>query len=262
MTLVFLVIILGLGAAVKSIAALLVSVSSLPLLLAAMGITGLIAITAAVTLGVGTSIQISIGREGARHSPSFAWWVISRLAFFVGTTNLSGFALYFMQARLGLPGEAAAGPATRLMMIVGVLILLFALPSGWLADRFGRKRLVAVSGMAAAVGTTVVILSPDFIGIAVGGCIIGAAAGTFFTTSWAMGTDLVPKAEAGRYLGISNLAGAGAGAIGAYIGGPLADYFTVRVPTATGIGYMLIFAIYAALFLLSAVAVLNIHESG
>ena len=59
---------------------------------------------------------------------------------------------------------------------------------------------------------------------------VGAATGVFFTTNWALGTDLVPKEAAGRYLGISNLAGAGAGAVGAYIGGPIADYFTVHVP--------------------------------
>ena len=33
-------------------------------------------------------------------------------------------------------------------------------------------------------------------------------------TSWALGTSLVPPEEAGRYLGISNLAGAGAGMVG------------------------------------------------
>jgi hypothetical protein len=40
--------------------------------------------------------------------------------------------------------------------------------------------------------------------------------------------------EAGRFLGISNLAGAGAGAIGTYIGGPIADFFTVNVPQMPG----------------------------
>ena len=261
MTLVFLLIILGLGAAVNAIGNLLIGISSLPTLLIAMGVTGLIAMTAAVTLGVWASVRISIGREGAHHSPSFPWWVISRLAFLVGTTNLSGFAVYFIQARLELPGEAAAGPATQLMMIVGLLILLFALPSGWLADRFGRKRLVALSGIVAAAGAFVVVLAPNITGMYIGGCLIGAATGVFFTTNWAMGTDLVPKAEAGRYLGISNLAGAGAGAIGAYIGGPIADYFTVQFPKSTGIGYVLIFAIYAALFLGATAAVLNVHEA-
>jgi predicted MFS family arabinose efflux permease len=49
---------------------------------------------------------------------------------------------------------------------------------------------------------------------------------------------------------VSNLAGAGAGAVGAYIGGPIAD----------NQGYVLLFAIYAALFLLSVVPLLGIRE--
>ena len=145
--------------------------------------------------------------------------------------------------------------------IVGILILVCALPSGWLADRIGRKRLVAYSGLGAAMGTLVLVLAPNMTAIYVGGCIVGAATGTFFTTNWALGTDVVPKEEAGHYLGISNLAGAGAGAVGAYIGGPIADYFTVYAPQTPGLGYLLVFAIYAVLFLVSALVTLGIQES-
>ena len=261
MTLVFLVVILGLGEIVKGVGKLLDSVDSVSTLLIIMGAMGLLAMVIAVVAGVWVSVRISIGSEGARQYPSFPWWVVNRLAFLIGTTNLSGFAVYFLQARLGLDGEAAAGPASQLMMVVGILILLCALPSGWLADRVGRKRLVALSGIVAALGTLVLVLAPNMTVIYVGGCIIGAATGMFFTTNWALGTDLVPREEAGRYLGLSNLAGAGAGAIGAYIGGPIADHFTIHVPQAPGLGYMLIFAIYAGLFLLSTIVLVWVRET-
>ena len=145
------------------------------------------------------------------------------------------------------------------MMAVGIFILLSALPSGWLADRFGHKRLIAISGMVAALGTLILLLSPGLPPIYVGGCIIGLAAGLFFTANWALGTALVPKEEAGRYLGISNLAGAGAGAVGAYIGGSIADYFTAQVPDQPGLGYVVLFAIYGALFLLSVVTLIKVQ---
>jgi MFS family permease len=67
-------------------------------------------------------------------------------------------------------------------------------------------------------------------------------------SNWALGTDLVPREDAGRYLGISNLAGAGAGIIGSSIGGPLADYFNAIQP---GLGYPVVFSLYGGLFLLS-----------
>lgn len=68
-------------------------------------------------------------------------------------------------------------------------------------------------------------------------------------TNWALGTDLAPKKDAGRYLGISNLAGAGAGIVGTGIGGPMADFINNLKP---GLGYIVIFAIYAGLFVLSS----------
>jgi len=260
MTLVFMVVILGLGEFVKGISKFLSGVSSVSTLLIVMGVMGFLAMAAAVIVGVWASVRISIGSEAARRYPSFPWWVVNRLAFLVGANNLSGFAVYFLQARLGLKGEAAAGPASQLMMVVGILILLCALPSGWLADRVGRRRLVAISGIVAALGTLALVLAPNMTVIYIGGCIVGAAVGMFFTTNWALGTDVVPQEEAGRYLGISNLAGAGAGAVGSYIGGPIADYFTVHVPQSPGLGYLLIFAIYAALFLLSTLVLLRVRE--
>jgi len=260
MTLVFLVVILGLGEAVRGIGKLLSSTSSVSTLLIVMGSTGLLAMATAVVVGVWASVRISIGGHEARKYPSFTWWVINRLAFLIGSTNLAGFAVYFLQARLGLEGEAAAGPASQLMMVVGILILVCALPSGWLADRLGRRRLVGISGLTAGLGTLVLILAPDMGMMYVGGGLIGAATGMFYTTNWALGTDLVPKEEAGRYLGISNLAGAGAGAVGSYIGGPIADYFTIHVPQASGLGYLLIFGIYATLFFLSSATLLQVRE--
>ncbi|MBC8446013.1 MAG: MFS transporter, partial [Chloroflexi bacterium] len=178
MTLVFLVVILGLGEGVEGIGRLLDNVDSVTTLLVVMGIAGLLAMVVAVVVGVWASVRISIGGEAARRCPSFTWWVINRLAFLVGVNSLSSFAVYFLQARLGLKGEAAAGPASQLMMIVGILILVCALPSGWLADRMGRKRLVALSGIAAAVGGLVLVRAPNMTVIYVGGCIVGGATGT------------------------------------------------------------------------------------
>ena len=260
MTALFTAIILGMGEVVKGVGRLIEGGTSTTALIIIMGAIGLAAMAITVALGVWASVRISIGKA-ARSNPSFTWWVVNRLAFFVGTTNLAGFAVYFLQGRLGYAEEQAAGPASQLMMVVGLFILVSALPSGWLADRFGHRRLVAVSGVVAALGTLILLLSPSLTLIYVGGCIVGLAAGLFFTANWALGTDLVPKGEAGRYLGISNLAGAGAGAVGAYIGGPIADYFTVQVPDQPGLGYVVLFAIYGALFLLSSIVLRKVRPT-
>jgi MFS-type transporter involved in bile tolerance (Atg22 family) len=261
MTALFTFIILGVREILIFIGHLLEETSSTSLLFAVMGVVGLAAMVLAVGLGVYFSVYLSMGNAGRQNS-SYTWWVINRLAYLVGSTNLASFAVFFLQGRLGLVREKAAGPASQLILIVGIFILLTAIPSGWLADRFGRKLLVAISGLTAALGTLVIILAPNLAVIYIGGILVGTATGLFFTANWALGTSLVPKGEAGRYLGISNLAGAGAGAVGAYIGGPIADYFTRRMPATPEIGYVLLFAIYGMMFLLSVAALARVREKG
>jgi MFS family permease len=255
----FTAIILGAGAAVNLTGKALAGIASTDVLLVGMGLAGLIAMLAAVGLGVWACVRLSIGTDAARRYPAFTWWVINRLAFLVGAVNLSTFAVYYLQARLGFVREKAVGPATVLILVVGVFILISAIPSGWLADRFGSKPLVAASGLVAALGTLIALLSPSLIVIYIGGTLIGVATGLFYASNWALGTELVPQGEAGRYLGISNLAGAGAGAVGAYIGGPIADYFTTRVPQTPGLGYVVLFSIYGLLFIFSVIALSRIR---
>ncbi len=259
MTAVFTVLILGVGAIIRNLSQALDPGLSTASQLLLMGLAGLLAMALTIGLGVWASVRMSIGAAGQRER-SFTWWVINRLAFLAGSTNLASFAVFYLQGRLGLEREAAAGPASQLIMFVGIFILLLALPSGWLADRFGRKPLIALSGLVAALGTLVLILAPNLAMIFVGGVLVGGAAGLFYTANWAMGTDLVPKEQAGRYLGISNMAGAGAGAVGAYIGGPIADFFSTHTPQTPGLGYVLLFAIYGSLFLLSVLAIGFVRE--
>jgi MFS family permease len=215
-----------------------------------------------IVIGAGVYFSVGIGLgAAAQKNTSFTWWVINRLAFLVGSTNIASFALYFIQTRLRLPGEQAAEPTRWLLLVVGVFILLIAPLSGWLADRIGHKKLVAISGLTAALGTLVIVATPSLSAIYIGGILIGTGAGMFFTANWALGTALVPSQEAGRYLGISNLAGAGAGAVGAYIGGPIADFFTIAMPKSPGIGYVLLYAIYGLLFLASVLALVKIKPA-
>jgi MFS family permease len=260
MTGVFSIIIWSSRLMVNLASYILRDITSSIILFVIMGLVGLVGMLVAVALGVWISVRISIGGK-ARENPSFTWWVINRLAFLVGAVNLSTFAIYFLQARLGYEKEAAAAPASRLILFVGLFILISTLPAGWLTDRFGERRMVAIAGLVAVLGTVIALSIPSLPVIYVGGCIIGVSAGLFYTANWALGTLLVPKAEAGRYLGISNLAGAGAGAVGAYIGGPIADFVTAQVPQIAGFGYVLIFTIYGLLFLFSVIALTQVKTN-
>ena len=250
MTVAFTVVILGSGAAVDYVNSLSVNLQNIPALImtAAVGVLGMVV---AVVLGVWVSIRISLGKHEQVDKTSFTWWVVNRLAFLVGSTNLASFALYFIQEKFSdLQGAAAAGPTAMLVMFVGLAILISSIPAGWLTDKFGRKMVCAFSGVLAMVGTIIVVVSPGMTVLYIGGLLVGIAIGFFYSASWALGTGLVPKSEAGRYLGIQNLAGAGAGAIGAYIGGPIGD----------GVGFTVLIAIFGFLFLISTLALFGVKD--
>ena len=243
MTAAFTVLVLGIGEMVKWF----VGVADGFLLVGLVGLGGMVI---AVVIGVWVSIRLSIGPE-IREQRSFVWWVVNRLAFLVAATNLAGFMVFFLQEKFPeLAAEKAAGPAAQIVMFVGIFILVMAIPSGWLADRFGKKTLIALAGLLVTLGAALVIIAPDMNLMYVGGSIVGAGVGLFYSANWALGTEIVPKEQAGRFMGIQNLAGAGAGAIGAYIGGTIADTMS----------YVLLMSIYGGMALLSILALLGIEK--
>ena len=226
----------------------------------AVGLGGIVAMIMAIVTGVWAGSSTAIGKD-ARHHASFIWWIVNRLFFLAAITSLQRFALYFFMYSFKIDVEPATTLFGRLITIVGIFTLSSALVTGWLADRFRHKLLVGWSGILAAFGGILLlgtIWVPNQALIYVAGTVLGLATGIFMTANWAMGTNLVPPAEAGRFLGISNLAGAGAGIIGGSIGGPVADYLNLSTP---GLGYFVIFAGYAVLFVLSTVSLRFIRET-
>lgn len=250
MTAVFTLLILGMGAIVQWF--LHLPLDLLPwqqsILTAAVGVA---AMTAAVGVGVIASLRIGMGKE-VQALPSFKWWVVNRLAFLAGSTNVATFLLFFLQERFsGMEAEKAAGPASRILLVVGIFILLTAFSGGWLADRYGKKILIIAAGVLSAFGMGIIILFREMSAVYIGGSIVGVGIGLFYSANWALGTEIVPREQAGRFLGMSNLAGAGAGAIGAYIGGPIAD----------SMGYTFVLGMYTILFLISIIAVTKVKEN-
>ncbi len=254
LTVIFVVITQSAIWMVKSVATILVEQNAvLWQQIAVIGLAGFVGMAGAILIGVYFGAWVGIGKEAREHK-SFIWWVVNRLLFLAAVGSIQGFAFFYMQDYLS--AENPGTMTTILLAFVGVFLIPSALGGGYLADRVGRKRLVLYAGLIAVAGNIVLLSASSFPLVIVSGCILGLGTGLFWTSNWALGTDLVPKSEAGRYLGISNLAGAGAGIVGMGIGGPIADFFNgIR----TGLGYLVIFSLYAFLFLLSVVALSKVH---
>jgi len=220
---------------------------------------GMVAMAVAVVTGVWAGAYANLG-EDARRNSSFTWWIVNRLMFLAAVTSIQKFAPYFLMSAFKVSIEEATKINGHLIIMVGEYTVLTALLGGWLADKFGKKRLTGLAGLVAMLGTLVLLsttITPNLNMVYLAGKIIGLGAGLFMTTNWALGTDLAPSGEAGRYLGISNLAGAGAGIIGTGIGGFVADRINYY---QAGMGYMVLFASYMVLFALSAVSLWGVRR--
>jgi MFS family permease len=244
MTGVFTLIILGLGQIVKWLIPALSGASRL-----VYGTIGVIAMILAVVAGIFASLAVHLDSSVRKNTP-FIWLVIARLAALVAINNIASFLLYFVQEKFDMPGKAAASLAGMLPMVLGGFVILFGLVAGWLSDRYDRRLLTAMAGVIGAIGVSVIVFGTTVPAMYIAAAIIGLSYALFNVASWALGTDIIPKDRAGEFLGLQNLAGAGAGAIGAYIGGVIADQS----------GYVLMMAMFGVMFLLSSVAAFFIRH--
>jgi len=210
-----------------------------------VGLVGLLGMAGSIVIGVYFGAQVGIGKE-AKQQKSFVWWVVTRLMFLAAIGSVRNFTMFFIKDVLQVPNPASV--TTQVTAVIFVFLLITSLLGGYLSDKMGRKRLLVAAGVLALIGTIILIFARNIPLVLLAGAFLGLGTGTFMATNWALGTELVPAKDAGRYLGISNLAGAGAGIVGSSIGGPLADYFNSIQP---GLGYPVIFALYGGLFLLS-----------
>jgi MFS family permease len=159
-----------------------------------------------------------------------------------------------------MPESEAQRFVGQLSTVLGLALLLVTLPSGWLADRVGRRPLVAASGVVAAAGTTLVLVIRTPGAIIVAGGAIGLAVGTFLSANWALITDIVPEAEAARFLGLANIASAGGSAVARLAGGLLIDPLN-RMTGDPATGYVALYILTAACFLLGTVTILRLPRA-
>jgi len=149
-------------------------------------------------------------------SPAFVTFLVSRLLIFMAMATLQTFALYFLMDVTGVanPAEVTAD----LLIVVGICMVAVVYPAGRLSDRIGRRPVVVSSGLLGALGILLLFFSHSYGAIMFCGALLGISCGAFMSSNWALATDLVPKGEEARYLGLTNLATAGGAALARLIG--------------------------------------------
>lgn len=177
------------------------------------------------------------------------WWLIaSRFAFLFGVYGVQVFAQYYVRDVLNPPNPVQL--TGNLMGAIALGITLFALLGGWLGDRVGHKRILVFASVVGSIGFLLMIGARTSGTLLVFGSVVGIGTGLFSTANWALANELAPTSQAGKYLGLTNLATAGAAAMGRLVG-PVIDLLNNARPGAFW-GYIFLFVSGSVMLLVSA----------
>jgi Na+/melibiose symporter-like transporter len=174
-----------------------------------------------------------------RHHKDYGRLLGARFLVLLSSFLVQSFALYYLRDVIEVDNPARA--MASLMAVIAISITVIAYPAGVLSEYCGRRRLTLVACSLAAVGMVLLCVVRSMTGLLLLGGFVGIGMGTFASVNWAWATDLVPQAEAAKYLGLSNLATAGSAAT-ARLGGPIIDLVNFWAPNA---GYTVIFMLAA-----------------
>ncbi len=189
----------------------------------------------------------------ARHSAYF-WLLGVRLLMLTAITPVQGFAQYYVQDVLHVPNPALA--TGQLAAAIGLSVLAAAYPAGLLADRWGPWPLNVAAGLLAGFGIAGMVFARTLGHVLALASFVGLAMGIFVSANWALATRLVPEEAGGRYLGLSNLATAGAGMLGR-LAGPLIDAVNLARP---GAGYLALFVVCSLLMWMGTAALFQVRR--
>jgi MFS family permease len=213
---------------------------------------------------------------------TFLWLMASRLLILMGIAGMLDWTFYFFGDvffRGNRAGTIAAN--TELQGLVILASFLVTWPAARLSDRTGRRRIVLIGGLVAALGVAVLVFAhyqwlPDAVlkplagALAVpvlaaqamlAGLLIGIGSGAFLSVDWAFIQDVIPGGQAGLFMGFSNIATAGAGGLERLVVGFVLDPFNAG-PPILGMrgGYPVVFSIFAVWLVLGSFAILKVPE--
>jgi MFS family permease len=193
----------------------------------------------------------------------YVWLLISRLLVLTALVSLQAFAVFFLENAHGMDPDQAQVLQFPLILTVGVAALLSAVPGGWISNRVGRKPVLFVAIGLGFLGAVMLAIAPAYSMVVVAALPIGICSGVFLGVDWALMTDIIPKAESGRYMGISNIAVASAGPIASTVGGIVVFIVVTAMANAAGgpaLAYRAIFVVMAAELALGAWALRHVRE--
>jgi MFS family permease len=175
----------------------------------------------------------TFGRDILRER-SYVWLLGSRFFMLLATGFFMNLNVFFLQDAFGM------GPEDRsTWVLVGLAVTTVAsgigtLPGARLSDLVGRKPVIYGAAVLGALGMGLVALAPEPWVMVAGVAVVGVGSGAFLAVDWALMTDIIPKASAGRYMGLSNIVEATNGPVASAMGGAVMYAIGIALGAAVG----------------------------
>jgi MFS family permease len=190
-------------------------------------------------------------------TPKGYWWLlVSRFFFVFGITAVQTFAMYFIKDKVGAEDPVKA--TTDLMAALGVFLMVFAVISGWLGGKVGYIKMLVIAGILGIAGSLLLMIAHTPLQLLIFGSMFGTSTGIFLASNWSLANNMAQGEDAGKLMGLSNLATAGAPLLAQFIGGPI-DIINSMWPGRWH-GYTMMFLLTALFILLSTLILAKVPE--
>jgi len=187
-----------------------------------------------------------------RRDPDFAWVLLTRLLMMLGIYTIQTFLQFYMRdvVQVANPEQQT----TNFVILVSLTSLVSAFVAGWLSDRFGRKRMVYLSGSFMALVGFIFIVTHSLTIVIAAGALFGLGYGAYQSVDWALVADVLPSHHNyARDMGVWNISLSLPQVIAPVLGGPLTDSFTRSGQSV--LGYQLLFGMAIVYCILGTVTI-------
>ncbi len=200
----------------------------------------------------------------------FTWVLMTRLLVMMGIYVVQEFIQYYMGDVIGAPfvlagfGKVADTAEAAVSFFIPALLVgavITTLVAGVLSDKYGRKRMVYLSGALMGIVCFVFIFTHSFTLAVLMGVVFGLGYGAYTSVDWALVSDVLPSIDDyAKDMGIWHVADVFPQVVAGSAAGILLDNFQRigAAHNAPNLGYTVIFSMSVVFFILGTVFVSKI----
>ena len=181
--------------------------------------------SAAASSSQGFNLRLSFGEVRRYLSRSLMGLMVAFCLITFANAAVGNYYIIYATEVIGLP----AFEWSLLLSFQILFAIVLKIPGAWVADKFGKKKVLAVSAFACAPLTLVFTFANSFVAVLMVLLLLVVAGIYYDPVHQALQADLTPRHVRGRIITLWSIGTAVASAIGGFVGGLL--YYVVNPAT-------------------------------